>query len=169
VQPDLRLGEEPTAALAAPPAPIRVVLADEHAVMRRRLRHVLEEDRGIDVIAETDELCAAIQYVHRGRPHVLVLDLSMAVRGSIETIRRLCEQLPQTQIVVLKMESSVAFARLALDAGAAAFVVTDTADSELVEAVHLAAAGERFVSPRVAPALGRELSHRHTPAVESTV
>jgi two-component system response regulator NreC len=160
VQPHLHLAGEPAGALAAPPTPIRVVLADDHAVMRRRLRHVLEEEHGIDVIADTNELRAAIQYVHRCRPDVLVLDLSMAGGGSIEAIRRLRAQLPQTQIVVLKMESSAAFARHALDAGAAAFVVKDTADSELADAVRLAAAGERFVSPRVAPALGPEFSQR---------
>jgi DNA-binding NarL/FixJ family response regulator len=160
VQPQLQLAEEPAGAIAAPPAPIRIVLAAEHAVMRRRLRNVLDEDRGIEVIAEADELRGAIQYVSRCSPDVLVLDLSMAGGGSIEAIRRLRAQLPKTQIVVLKMESSAAFARHALDAGAAAFVVTDTADGELVEAVVLAAAGRRFVSPRVATALGRELSRR---------
>jgi two-component system, NarL family, response regulator NreC len=153
VQPHLQLAEEPAGALAAPPAPIRVVLADDHAVMRRRLRQVLEEERGIDVVADTDELRVAIQYVHRCHPDVLVLDLAMAAGASMEAIRRLRDQLPQTQIVVLKMESSAAFASYALDAGAAAFVVKDTADSELVDAVRLAAAGKRFVSPRVAPAL----------------
>lgn len=141
------------------PAVIHVVLADDHQLMRLRLRRLLDEEDGIEVIAETGELAAAVDYVHRNQPHVLVLDLSMAGGSSIATIHSLREQVPSTEIVVLKMEASAAFAERALDAGALAFVLKDTADTELVEAVRRAVRGERFVSPRVAPALGRDPAH----------
>ena len=121
--------------------------------MRLRLRRLLDEDEGIDVIAETDELGAAIRYVQGGHPDVLVLDMSMPSGSSVDAIRRLRENMPETAIVVLKMEASVAYARHALDAGALAFVLKDTADTELTEAVRRAARGERYVSPRVAPGL----------------
>jgi two-component system uhpT operon response regulator UhpA len=75
-----------------------------------------------------------VRDVHRSRPHVLVLDLSMPSGSSIEAIRRLREYMPETEIVVLKMEASAAHARHALEAGAAAFVLKGTADTELVEA-----------------------------------
>jgi DNA-binding NarL/FixJ family response regulator len=137
------------------PAIIHVVLADDHQLMRLRLRRLLDDEEGIEVIAETDDLPTAVRYVHLNHPQVLVLDLSMSGRGStIEAIRGLRREVPDTEIVVLKMEASAAFAQHALDSGAIAFVLKDTADTELTEAVRRAARGQRYVSPRVAPALG---------------
>jgi len=122
--------------------------------MRARLRGLLEEDELIDVIADTNDFGEAVRFVLRNRPRVLVLDLSMPSGSSVEAIRRLRAQLPDTEIVALKMDANAGYARHALDAGAIAYVLKDTADSELAEAVRQAARGERFVSPRVAAALG---------------
>jgi len=146
--------------LARPPAGdlIRVVLADDHELMRSRLRRVLEEDELIEVIADTSDLGEAVRSVLRSRPHVLVLDMSMPSGSSIDAIRGLREHVPGTEIVVLKMEASAAFADHAFEAGAIAYVLKDTADSELAEAVRHAARGERFVSPRIAALLGRQLA-----------
>jgi two-component system response regulator NreC len=137
---------------------ISVVLADDHELMRSRLRQLLDEDELIEMIADTNDLGEAVRCVLRSHPRVLVLDMSMSSGSSIDAIRRLREQAPGTEIVVLKMEASAAFAGLALEAGASAYVLKDTADSELAPAVHHAARGERFVSPRVAALLGRELA-----------
>ena len=134
---------------------IRVVLAEDHALMRASLRSLLEEDERIEVVADTSDLGEAIRYVFRARPHVLVLDMSMPSGSSIEAIRHLRKHMPDTQIVVLKMEASAAFAQHAFEAGAIAYVLKDTADGELAEAVRRAARGERFLSPRVAAILGR--------------
>ncbi|HXR13062.1 MAG TPA: response regulator transcription factor [Solirubrobacteraceae bacterium] len=145
-------GEPPRRAPAD--KPISVVLADDHELMRARLRGLLEEDELIDVIADTNDFGEAVRFVLRNRPRVLVLDLSMPSGSSVEAIRRLRAQLPDTEIVALKMDANAGYARHALDAGAIAYVLKDTADSELAEAVRQAARGERFVSPRVAAALG---------------
>lgn len=134
-------------------APIRVVLADDHEVMRARLRALLQEDDRFELIADTADLSEAIRHVSRARPHVLVLDMSMPSGSSIEAIRSLRAEVPGTQIVVLKMEASAAFARHSFDAGAIGYVLKDTADAELAEAVACAAIGERYVSPRVLEAL----------------
>ena len=93
---------------ARPPAAglVEVVLADDHDLMRGRLRRVLEEDPKIRVIADTDDLGEAIRHVFRSRPRVLVLDMSMASGSSIEAIRRLRRHVPDTEVVVLKMEAS---------------------------------------------------------------
>jgi two-component system response regulator NreC len=88
--------------------------------------------------------------VLRTRPRVLVLDMSMPSGSSIEAIRRLRARVPDTEIVALKMSADAAFARHAFEAGAVAFVVKDTADGELLDAVRLAARGERYLSPRIA-------------------
>lgn len=133
--------------------PISVVLADDHELMRARLRGLLEDDEQIDVIADTGELVEAIDCVLRAAPRVLVLDMSMPRGSSIEAIRRLRSRMPDTEIVALKMDADAAFARHAFEAGAIAFVVKDTADGELADAIRSAARGERYVSPRIAGAL----------------
>jgi two-component system response regulator NreC len=129
---------------------IRVVLADDHAQMRRSLRLVLDGEDGVRVIAEADDLPNVVRQVRGQRPNVLVIDLRMPYGSGIQAVRALREEVPGTEIVVVTMEESPAFARQALDAGAIGFVLKDTADAELPEAVRRAAKSERYVSPRVA-------------------
>jgi len=128
---------------------IRVVLAEDHAQMRRSLRRVLDAEDGVKVIAEAGDLPTAMRHVRGHRPTVLVLDLRMPNGSSIDAIRSLREQEPGTEIVVVTMEGNPAFAQLALDADAIGYVLKDTADAELPEAVRRAARRERYVSPRV--------------------
>ena len=132
---------------------IRVVLADDHAMVRRTMRVLLEREHDIQVSAEASDLLSVAEHVHRYTPHVLVLDLRLPNGSSIDTIRHLHAQTPDMQIVVLTMEESPQFAQQALQAGAVGFVLKDRADSELITAVRLAAHGDQYVSPRVAAAL----------------
>jgi two-component system response regulator NreC len=147
----LRLAAVPNSAGAAlfPEEPIRVVLADDHALMRRSLRRLLDNEEGMEVVAEAYDLSAVVRHVHGHLPHVLVLDFGMPNGTSLETIRRLRAQVPDTQIVVMSMEDDPAFARRALEAGAVGFVLKEMADSELPEGIRSAARGEEFVSPRL--------------------
>jgi two-component system, NarL family, response regulator NreC len=133
--------------------PIQVVLADDHAVVRRGLRLLLEGEDGLAVIAEAADLPTAVRHVHGHIPHVLVLDLQMPNGSSLDTIRRLRDQVPETEIVVLTMEASPLFAQQALDAGALGFVLKDRADIELPEALRSAASGNEYISPQVAAGL----------------
>jgi two-component system, NarL family, response regulator NreC len=137
----------------SPELPIRVVLADDHALMRRSLRLLLDREEGVEVVAEAEDLTTVMRHVHERQPHVLVLDLSMPDGSSIEAIRRLREEVTSTEIVVLTMEDSPAFAKEALNAGAIGFVLKDFADVELNRAVRAAARGEQYVSPRVTASL----------------
>jgi two-component system response regulator NreC len=129
--------------------PIRVVLADAHALMRRSLHRLLDGEVGVKVVGEADDLTMVTRHVHDRRPDVLVLDLSMPGGSSIDAITHLREEVPGTEIVVLTMEDSPGFAQQAFDAGAIGFVLKDFADVELNRAVRAAARGERYVSPRV--------------------
>ena len=152
----LQLAEEPGARAREERddvAAIRVILAEDHEVMRRGLRRVLDAAGDIEVIAEGDDLAAVMRHVQMQRPNVLVLDLNMGAGSGIEAIRLLREGVPATEIVVLKMDESAAFAQHAIDAGAIGFVLKDTADAELPEAVRRAARRREYVSPRVAPKL----------------
>jgi len=132
---------------------IRVVLADDHALMRRSLRLLLDSAEGIEVVDEASDLAEVTHHVHGHRPHVLVLDLGMPNGSSIEVIRLLRKQVPDTEIVVLTMEDGPGFAQQALDAGAIGFVLKDYADTELPRAVRSTARGEEYLSPRVAARL----------------
>ena len=131
------------------PSPVRVVLADDHALMRRSLRLVLDGEEGVQVIAEAEDMAAAVRHVHDHKPDVLVLDLRMPGGSSIETIGELRERAPDTQVVVMTMEGNPVFAQHALATGALGFVLKDRADSELVQAVLAAARGEEYIGPRV--------------------
>jgi len=132
---------------------IRVILADDHALMRRSLRLLLDGEDDVDVIAEVGDMDAAIRHVHRHHPHVLVLDLRMPNGSSIETIARLRREAPDTHVVVLTMEDNPVFAQHAFASGAVGFVLKERADGELAAAVRAAACGEEYVSPRVAARL----------------
>lgn len=133
--------------------PITVVLAENHGVVRRSLRRLLDAAEYVKVIAEALDLPTAAQQVHTHRPRVLVLDLGLTNGSSVETISRLRAAVPRTRVVALTMQESAVFAQQAFDAGAVGLVLKDRADSELLEAVRHAARGEEYVSPRVAAGL----------------
>lgn len=128
---------------------IHIVLADDHALMRRTLRLLLEGEENIEVIAEVDDLGSLASRVDAGLANVLVLDLGMLNGSSSDVIRQLRERRPQMQIVIVTMEENPVFAQRARDAGAVGFVLKDLADEELVEAIRLAVRGEAYVSPRL--------------------
>ncbi len=136
-----------------PGVPIRVVLADDHAMMRRSMRRLLDSDPDIEVASEASDPTAVTSEVRRQLPQVLVLDRRLPNGSAVDTIRGLRGQMPGTAIVVLTMEQSVALAQQMLGAGAFGFVLKDRADSELLPAVRAAARGEEYVSPRVAEGL----------------
>ena len=119
----------------AAPASVRIVLADDHAVVRSGLRLLLDGEADFEVVAEAGDVDSARRFVRGHHPRVLVLDLNMAGELSIESIPLIREESPDTQIVVLTMQTEPAFAREALAAGALGYVLKDAAEHELVEAV----------------------------------
>jgi two-component system, NarL family, response regulator NreC len=134
---------------------IRLVLVEEHAAMRRNLRLLLESEPDFAVVAEASNLAGAMRYVDLYRPGVLVLDLRLPDGSTIEAIRLLRVRAPLTGIVVVTMQESRPVALEVLAAGAHGFVLKDSADVELPEAVRRAARGEQFTSPRLESDAGR--------------
>ena len=124
-----------------------VVLANDHSGLRRSLRWLLDHEDGLDVVGEASHFEAA------QHPDVLVLDLRMPDGFNAERIKRLRAASPGTEIVVTTMHVNEAFATEALRAGAIGFVLADTADRELVEAVRRASRGLPYTSPRVSRAV----------------
>jgi two-component system response regulator NreC len=135
---------------------IRIVLADDHPVVRRGLRLLLDEQVDFEVVAEAGDVEEARRYVRGHQPNVLVLDLNMPGGSSLEAIPAICSEFPTTRIVVLTMQQEPAYAREAMAAGATAYVLKQAADGELVQAVRLAAAGERYLNPRLGARLAAE-------------
>ncbi|HTX46489.1 MAG TPA: response regulator transcription factor [Solirubrobacteraceae bacterium] len=134
---------------ADPPAIIRIVIADDHSVVRRGLRQLLEGEAGFEVVAEAGDVDGAKRYVRGHHPDVLVLDLNMPGEESLEAIPSIREEFPDTQIVVLTMQDDPAFARQALSDGVLGYVLKEAADRELIDAVKAAAAGQSYLNPRL--------------------
>ena len=139
-----------------PASVIRLVLADDHAVVRAGLRLLLDAESDFEVVAEAGDVDAARRYVRGHHPDVLVLDLNMPGGSSLEAIPAIREEAPATQVVVLTMQEEPAFARQALAAGAAGYVLKEAADSELVEAVRRASIGEIYLNPTLGARIARE-------------
>jgi DNA-binding NarL/FixJ family response regulator len=127
----------------------RVVLANDHPGLRRSLRRLLDQEDDLDVVGETSDFEATVREVSVQQPQVLVLDLRMPDGFSADRLKRLRALSPSTAIVVTTMHVTDRFAQEALAAGAIGFVVADSADHELVEAVRRATRGLAFTSPRI--------------------
>jgi two-component system response regulator NreC len=129
---------------------ITIVVADDHHVVRSGLRLLLEVEDGFEVVAEAADAETALRTVLGYKPSVLVLDLNMpGDMTSLDAIPEVGDRSPDTAVVVLTMQEDPSFARAALQAGARGYVLKDSANAELVEAVRRAAAGETYLAPRL--------------------
>ena len=142
----------------SPVKPIRVIIADDHSIVRRGLRELLEAEGDFEVVAEAGDIAGAKRYLRGHRPDVLILDLNMPDGSSLEAIPAMRADCPETRIVVLTMQNEPAYARRALSAGALGYVLKDAADAELVEAVRRAAVGDGYLNPRLGARLAAEPS-----------
>ena len=142
---------------------VRVVLADDHAIMRAGLRRLLEGEAGCEVVAEAGTVEDTLRYTAGHKPDILVLDLSMPDRPSLPAIPEVLEASPDTRIVVLTMQVEPAFAREALRAGATGYVLKEAADEELIAAVKAAVAGRRYLNPHLAARVALEESRESGP------
>ena len=136
--------------------PIRIVLADDHAVVRSALRMLLDAELDLEVIAEAGDVEETVRYVRGHRPNILILDLNMPGGPSLQAVPDINEASPETQIVVLTMQSEPAFAREAMQAGVLGYILKEAADSELVKAVRLAAEGKTYLQPELGARLAAE-------------
>jgi len=135
---------------------IRIVLADDHAVVRSALRLLLDGEDDLEVVAEAGDADAAVRYALGHKPDVLVLDLNMPGRPSLEAVPSVKEASPATEIVVLTMQNEPEFARAAMQAGVLGYVLKEAADADLVKAVRMAAVGETYLQPKLGARLAAE-------------
>jgi two-component system response regulator NreC len=148
--------------------PIRLLIADDHAVLRAGLRMLLEVQNDMKVVGEAGDGSEVLQKARELQPDVALMDISMPGPHSGDVIRQVLRAAPKTRVLVLTMHDDPAYLASALAAGAAGYVVKKVADSELLSAIRAVHAGRTFVdltqsldtSSRAAPATGRTESER---------
>jgi two-component system response regulator NreC len=126
---------------------ISILLADDHPVVRRGLRALLEAEPDFRVAGETGDGLETLRAVEELRPHVLVLDLMMPGLGGLEITRQVSHRFPATKVVILSMHANEAYVLEALRNGASGYVLKDASAVELVQAVRTVVAGGRYLSP----------------------
>lgn len=124
---------------------IKVILVDDHAVVRAGFRMLLSTEAGIDVIAEADRGEAACQLYLEQQPDVMVLDLSMPGIGGLESIRRICSRDSNARVLVFSVHDEMVYVDRAMQAGARGYITKNSAPGILVEAIKLIAAGEIYI------------------------
>jgi len=128
---------------------ISIVLADDHPLVRRGMRALLEAEPDFSIVGEASDGLDTVRLVERLKPDVLVLDLMMSGLSGLEALRILRERVAETRVVVLSMHSNKAFIAEALKIGATGYVLKGGTEDDLIRAVRDAAAGKRFLSPPV--------------------
>ena len=133
----------------APSVPIRILLVDDHTMVRSGLRLLLQEQDDFNVVGEAGDVDGALECTRTHRPKVILLDLNMPGRASLPAIPELLEASPGATVVVMTQHDDPEFARAALVGGASGFVLKEAAHSELVDAVRAAAAGRTYLNPNL--------------------
>ena len=131
------------------PHKITVLLADDHALVRRGFRRMLEDDPGISVVAEASDGEEAVRMATDLRPRVVVMDCAMPELSGIEATRKILEAYPEAGILMLSMHSEETLVNQALQAGARGYVLKNAMDLDLVSAVKSIAAGMTVLDPQV--------------------
>ena len=132
---------------------IRVVLADDHTLIRAGLRMVVTSQPDLTVIGEANDGREALAMADKLKPDVVVMDIGMPSLNGIEACRRIHNSLPKTQVVMLSMHSDEGYVLRALKAGARGYLLKDSAEADLANAIRAVVAGKSFFSPAVGKVL----------------
>ena len=126
---------------------IRVLIVDDHAVVRSGLRHVLNAEEGIDVVGEAGDAQHAVFETRAQTPDVVLMDVVMPGKSGIEAIPDVLKDAPEAKILMLSMQDDPRYVREAFAAGAAGYILKEAADTDLIAAIREIAAGHRYVHP----------------------
>ena len=129
---------------------IRVLLADDHSLVRAGIRALLQQIEGVLVVAEASDGRTALQLIERERPNVALLDITMPALNGLEVAARVAKTFPQVRVLLLSMHANDEYVRQALQAGAAGYLLKEAAVSELEVAVKAVARGDAYLSPAAA-------------------
>ncbi|MBK4736355.1 response regulator [Noviherbaspirillum pedocola] len=137
---------------------IRVLIADDHAIVREGLKQILADTPNIVVTGEAEHGAAAVQLARHAQAEVLLLDISMPDRNGIDVLKQLRKETPALAVLMLSMHREDQYAVRALKAGAAGYLNKQSAPAELVDAIRQVASGRKYVSPEVAQELANQVS-----------
>src|SRR5687768_14262745 len=139
--------------------PIRVLVADDHTLVRESLVGVLQADGDVQVVAQAADGIETMEQALATRPDIVIADLSMPRLNGIEVVRRLREALPETRVLVLTMHQEDEYVLQAVRAGASGYLVKDSAAAELLSALRSLHAGRGHFGPQAAKTLADQLQH----------
>ena len=131
----------------------RILLADDHAVVRNGFRFILSAQPDLEVVGEAAHGRDAVESALALKPDVVVMDVTMPELNGIEATRRICEALPRTRVLALSMHKDAVYVREILRAGAKGYLLKDSSEADLLTAVRAVARGEGFLSPLIADAV----------------
>jgi len=136
---------------------IRILLADDHAVVRAGLRALLTNESDFELVGEAEDGYQVLQMAARLRPNLVLMDVSMPGQGGIDALRQLKEMLPETQVLVLTVHEDDSLMRRTIRAGASGYVVKRAAESELIHAIRAVWRGDIYIHPAMTRALLKDL------------
>jgi DNA-binding NarL/FixJ family response regulator len=129
---------------------LRILLADDHTIVRQGLKKMLEERPDWEVVAEAGDGREAVRQAEQHRPDVAIVDVAMPLLNGIETTRQIVKKSPGTRVLVLSMHADDAYVIQILQAGATGYLLKDSADVDLIQAVTAVSRGTSFFSPAIA-------------------
>jgi two-component system response regulator NreC len=129
--------------------PVRILIADDHAIIRRGLRALLAHEPGFEIVGEAADGVEAVELAERELPNVAILDISMPNLNGLEAARRIAAKLQDVQFIMLTVHIDDCYLLSALKAGAHGYVLKSSAEFEVVEAVRAVSQGKAYFSPRV--------------------
>ena len=142
---------------------MRVLLADDHAILRAGLRALLKDMAGVEVVGEAEDGAQALRLMRELRPDVALLDISMPRMNGLEVVARATAELPRTRIVILSMHAYEEYVQRALLAGAAGYLLKNTDPGELEQALRAVARGQTWLSPAISRTVGEVMARGQKP------
>jgi DNA-binding NarL/FixJ family response regulator len=130
--------------------PFRILLADDHSLVRQGFRRILESHPDFEIIGEAADGRQAVEMTEKLKPDVVVMDVAMPGLNGIDATRQICESSPRTRVLALSMHRDAVYVREILRAGARGYLLKDAIDADLVSAVRAVARGEGYIAPAVA-------------------
>jgi DNA-binding NarL/FixJ family response regulator len=147
--------------------PIRIILVDDHAMLRQGTAELIRRDPDIEVVGEAEDGQQAVELASRLRPDIVVMDVRMPVLSGIEATRQIRETLPEVQVLVLTAHDDDQYIFSLLHAGASGYLLKSAPVSELVKAIHLVQAGESPLHPSIARKVVVRMSAEGTGSLET--
>lgn len=145
---------------------IKVLLAEDHTIVRKGIRSLLDGEADIEVVAEADNGRAAIERIEEFRPDVVLMDHTMPILNGLEATRQITKRFPEVKVLILTMHTNEAYVFEFLQAGASGYLVKQTAPTELVTAIHAVHQGNSFLSPSISKTVINGFI-RHSEAAEN--